>query len=76
MTPSRCAYCGALAENPATLIWAVAADGPGQAPLGGTLALCIACSRSWCRVSSPPTPARPPRVRALRHRAGQGRRAA
>jgi hypothetical protein len=44
MSPERCAYCGALAENPVQLRWVVEPD----RGLSVTLALCVACSQSWC----------------------------
>ena len=43
MITSRCAYCGALAENPARLSFA---ENAGS--LRVSLPLCTACSQSWC----------------------------
>jgi hypothetical protein len=48
MAPSRCAYCGVLAEEPARLRWVVPGD-PGEASVALTLRLCCACANSWCR---------------------------
>ena len=48
MTPSCCAYCGALAENPVRLAWVIT-DEADPTPLSGSLPLCLPCSHSWCR---------------------------
>ena len=51
-TPSPCAYCGALAENPDHISFAVPDDTmDGEVILN--LPLCVACSQSWC---VPPLP--------------------
>ncbi len=47
MATSRCAYCGDLAENPASLAWSIAEDA-GQEFLEGRIPLCVLCSQSWC----------------------------
>jgi hypothetical protein len=52
MTPSHCAYCGTLAENPGRLAWLITTEAD-QGPLSGSLPLCVECSHSWCR-STPP----------------------
>ena len=46
MTIARCAYCGALAERPVRLGWFI--TGESDDDLGGSLPLCVECSRSWC----------------------------
>jgi hypothetical protein len=48
MGPSRCVYCGSLAENPAHLRW-VAPGVKDQATVPVTLRLCQGCANSWCR---------------------------
>src|SRR5205807_8546742 len=47
VAPSCCAYCGALAERPVILNWAVP-DEDTRACLDIALPLCIGCSQSWC----------------------------
>lgn len=71
MTPTRCALCGDLAENPSQLEWVIP-DSAGEPDLHLSLSLCVACSQSWCHQSARPrsrqasTPARTPAARRRR----------
>jgi hypothetical protein len=46
MSPCRCLYCGALAENPTRLSWSLTDE--SGVHVGGALPLCLSCSALWC----------------------------
>jgi hypothetical protein len=55
MHPSRCTYCGTLAENPTRLAWGLT-DESGAVRVRGAIPLCVRCSALWCTESAADTP--------------------
>lgn len=47
MTPSRCVYCGDLAEQPTRLAWEIP-DDEDESVLQVSIPLCVNCSHAWC----------------------------